>query len=615
MDHTTKLQASEHPIKSVTVFKSSKAEVVRTFVHDLEAGQNKIEIVGLPSCIDTESARVSGLGDARLFDVVCVIADKPASSYDGSSETIRILEAKKVYLVKEKLVRGQEAEVMLTYGKSLQGEHVTPDTMTTFLDSFVLRGRKNLQAVSELEEKIVEIDRQIEKEQEKTTTTKGESNGKVTIVIAAENEGQVELKLTYIVTNANWEPTYDLHASTVNGKPASAVSLQYRARITQSTGEDWKDTSLTLSTSTSDTITKGIPELKPVKIKPPQPMFGAAGCPPPSMGAAFLQQRPQQQQMLLAAQRQLQLQQQQQQNLVAQPTGFALNRSLAAPAISRAPPDVTTRAAAESSDDELDEDLISEFAELAGPGALTEPTTIVNVSPLAISYRVEGKASIPSDGEAHQVSVAILPFDAKVTHVTVPRVSAVAYLQCEVKNTSDYRLLPGPVSVFLDESYVSKTSIQDVNTGDTFECPLGADSSLRISHARIPRTVRDSASAFAEQFKSTTYTVTTTIRNKHRFAISELVVRDVIPLVDDKRVKVILRKPQGLAEAKGDQEVMVKDKDKEVKIRWSKVVDKKGGAKEGKYEWLCKLEANGEINLVTEYEVKSPADLNWIESW
>ncbi|KDQ59010.1 hypothetical protein JAAARDRAFT_128083 [Jaapia argillacea MUCL 33604] len=612
MDHTMKLQASEHPIKSVTVFKSSKAEVVRTFVHDLEAGQNKIEIVGLPSCIDTESARVSGLGDARLFDVVCVIADKPASSYDGSSEAIRILEAKKAYLIKEKLVREQEAEVMLTYGKSLQGEHVTPDTMTTFLDSFVLRGRKNLQAVSELEEKIVEIDRQIEKEQEKTTTTKGESNGKVTIVIAAENEGQVELKLTYIVTNANWEPTYDLHASTENGKPASAVSLQYRARITQSTGEDWKDTSLTLSTFTSDTITKGIPELKPVKIKPPQITFGAASYPIPPPRQGFPQQMPPQQMQWAAQQQQ---RQQNQQSLHAQPTGFALNRSQAPAARSRVPADVATREAPESSDDELDEDLVSEFAELAGPGALTEPTTIVNVSPLSISYRVEGKASIPSDGEAHQVSVAVLPFDAKVTHVTIPRVSAIAYLQCEVKNTSDYRLLPGPVSVFLDESYVSKTSIQDVNTGDTFECPLGADSSLRISHARIPRTVRDSASAFAEQFKSTTYTVTTTIRNKHRFAISELIVRDVIPLVDDKRVKVILRKPQGLAEAKGDQEVTVKDKDKEVKIRWSKVVDKKGGAKEGKYEWLCELDANGEINLVTEYEVKSPADLNWIESW
>ncbi|KDQ59015.1 hypothetical protein JAAARDRAFT_192573, partial [Jaapia argillacea MUCL 33604] len=256
MTHSTKLHASDHPIKSVTVFKSGKAEVVRTFTQDLQAGQNKIEIVGLPSCIDTESARVSGLGNARLFDVVCTVPDRPPTSYGGSSEMIRLLEAKRTNLEKEKRVREQEAEVMLTYGKSLQGEHVTPDTMTTFLDNFILRGRKNLQAVSELEEKIVEVDRQIEKVREKTTTTKGERNGKVAIVITVEDDGQVELKLTYIVWNASWEPTYDLHATTENGKPSSAVSLQYRSRITQWTGEDWKDTSLTLSTSASDTITK-----------------------------------------------------------------------------------------------------------------------------------------------------------------------------------------------------------------------------------------------------------------------------------------------------------------------------------------------------------------------
>jgi hypothetical protein len=32
--------------------------------------------------------------------------------------------------------------------------------------------------------------------------------------------------------------------------------------------------------------------------------------------------------------------------------------------------------------------------------------------------------------------------------------------QCEVTNTSEYRLLPGPVNVFMDDSSVSRTQIQ-----------------------------------------------------------------------------------------------------------------------------------------------------------
>jgi hypothetical protein len=69
------------------------------------------------------------------------------------------------------------------------------------------------------------------------------------------------------------------------------------------------------------------------------------------------------------------------------------------------------------------------FEEVVVPGPFSEPTTIVRESPLATSYSVEGKSTIPSDGEAHQVSVAVLPFEAKVMHVAVPRIEPLVYLQ------------------------------------------------------------------------------------------------------------------------------------------------------------------------------------------
>ena len=55
-------------------------------------------------------------------------------------------------------------------------------------------------------------------------------------------------------------------------------------------------------------------------------------------------------------------------------------------------------------------------------------------------------------------------------HVTVPKVRPVAYLQATVKNTSDYRLLPGPMHAFVDNLFVSKSAIVgDVALGDAFE--------------------------------------------------------------------------------------------------------------------------------------------------
>ena len=75
----------------------------------------------------------------------------------------------------------------------------------------------------------------------------------------------------------------------------------------------------------------------------------------------------------------------------------------------------------------LDDD--DDFEDLEGPGAITEPTTVVSETPMAISFSVHGKSTIPSDGVEHQVSVAVLPFQAKVSYITIPRIDPRVFLQ------------------------------------------------------------------------------------------------------------------------------------------------------------------------------------------
>lgn len=71
----------------------------------------------------------------------------------------------------------------------------------------------------------------------------------------------------------------------------------------------------------------------------------------------------------------------------------------------------------------------AEFEDIALPSSLTEPMTVVTETPLAISYSVHGKSTIPSDGIEHQVTVALLPFEAQISYVAVPRVEPCVYLQ------------------------------------------------------------------------------------------------------------------------------------------------------------------------------------------
>jgi hypothetical protein len=74
------------------------------------------------------------------------------------------------------------------------------------------------------------------------------------------------------------------------------------------------------------------------------------------------------------------------------------------------------------------DDVISTFEEITCPTS-SEPTTVVTESPLSVSYAVEGESTIPSDGVAHQVSIAVLTFESEVTHVCCPKIEARAYLQ------------------------------------------------------------------------------------------------------------------------------------------------------------------------------------------
>lgn len=70
-----------------------------------------------------------------------------------------------------------------------------------------------------------------------------------------------------------------------------------------------------------------------------------------------------------------------------------------------------------------------DFDEIPPPDPVSELSTVVTGTPLAVSYSVHGEPTIPCDGVEHQVSVAVLLFEAVLTYVSVPRIEPRVYLQ------------------------------------------------------------------------------------------------------------------------------------------------------------------------------------------
>jgi hypothetical protein len=112
-----------------------------------------------------------------------------------------------------------------------------------------------------------------------------------------------------------------------------------------------------------------------------------------------------------------------------------------------------------------------------------------------------------------------------------------------------------------------------------------------------------------------TYTTTIRLKNKRATLIKGFLVRDIVPVADNKDIKVVLIKPAGLAEAEEGKDVEVEKKTEgskgEVKIHWRKSSGDKGGMKEGRLEWVVDLEAKEEKVLVLEWEVVTPFGMKW----
>ena len=157
--------------------------------------------------------------------------------------------------------------------------------------------------------------------------------------------------------------------------------------------------------------------------------------------------------------------------------------------------------------------------------------------------------------------------------------------------------------------------------GDAFRCTLGVDPATRIRYTHTSKRADDDGtdrerSAFSEQWATTTYRSCTTITNGHSFALRALVLRDGVPVSEDKkRARIVLRRPEGLAVLEqGDELKVCEGEGQRRTVRWSNVADGKGGKKEGMFEWVAEVGAGEEITIKTEWDVKAPVSLSWVES-
>lgn len=272
---------AEASISSVIVY-PDRALVTRVAELELAEGEHTVIFENLPANIDTDSLRTKGRGDARVR--IYSIESKKVVLEHPREEQIAQLEAEmqdvqdqidaaKTHVADLNTERKLVKSIGVYSGEQLSKEFITRQPKADEWNAMVGFQRENLDRLSkEIQKGKIEnrqLERRLDTLRRKLQELQGQSaraSQEVRVGLSALSPGRFELSLSCVVFGAQWFPTYDMRANLQKEQ----VELTYIGHVRQSTGEDWNDTELSLSTARPAVGAK-MPEISPWFLRPRRP--------------------------------------------------------------------------------------------------------------------------------------------------------------------------------------------------------------------------------------------------------------------------------------------------------------------------------------------------------
>lgn len=481
------LPAKENPlpqlaskVASVTLYRG-QAMVTRTIPIDLAAGAHEIVVPNLPPQVQPDSLFAEGTDAIE----VRAVRYRERAAMDSTDAKVKALQAEIDELNRKRREFEMQVQVaqrklayldsMSTFATQKANENLEAGKLDvqalTQLSTFAFEQRDQAMAKElELQFQIEETQKEIELAQRKLGEIASAGTNSVreaVLFVQKANEAEGELRLSYLVSACGWSPSYvvrsdgDEAEDVAEPAPAGAVELEYSALIYQTTGEDWNDVELTLSTATP-ALSSSSPGLAPFRVTlmsrtAPNAEAQAAEKP---MGKAFAQQF-----------RDLNIQQQAQVDAYSNTVTLGLNI------------DANWRV----------NDLANgiQCLELTADEkslALLRQASNETVDGPSLSYTLETPVSLASRNDQQMVRIHEAELDATLYYVANPVLTDYVYREADVLNTSPVDLLSGPVSVYLGGKFVGKTEIPTVARGQAFVVGFGIDPQLRAKRELVEKT-------------------------------------------------------------------------------------------------------------------------------
>jgi uncharacterized protein (TIGR02231 family) len=481
-------------ITAVTVY-TDRALVTRQGKINLTGTERELTVSNLPTTLDSESVRVSGKGQIgvklqgvtvdRQYTTEPVadrIAQLTAQIEQLGTDKRRIQSQIDTIKLQSNFIQGLREKTQESFSRSLARQKIGLADTQNFLDFIGTKTTEYAVAGEDLRQQQQQIDKQLQSlrlQLEEVETPYSKESFEITVAIEPAGAGEFQLELSYVVDRAHWTPLYDLRVQSTS----KTIQLNYLAEIVQTTGEDWKNVSLILSTAKPGLGTLP-PKLDPWYIDAPAPMT--------------MRHR----------------------NIASKSSDMARELSAAAPMMVGA------------SMEEPDTLLAMEYAAETVVAEISQQGSVV-------TFQLGGGGNIPSDGNPHKVTVFNDNFSCQFEYVAMPRLVSFAYLQAKAKNRSDgATLLPGKANVFRDDVFVGTSNLENISPGQEFKLNLGIDEGIKIDRELSERQVDKK---FLVSNRRITYAYRISLTNLLN-GVAHLQINDQIPHSRNEQIKVKLIK-------------------------------------------------------------------------
>ncbi len=171
--------------------------------------------------------------------------------------------------------------------------------------------------------------------------------------------------------------------------------------------------------------------------------------------------------------------------------------------------------------------------ENTAPPSATVPVS-KRVGETTITFDVSLPCTIPPDGKTQTVEIQKINTPAQYTYVTIPKLSPNAYLTANITDWAKLSLQNGDATLYFENSFVGKSSLNVNQLKDTLTISLGTDNSILVK--REKRKEYTSKRIIGSN-KTDTFSFLLTVRNNKTNPVS-ITLNDQIPVSSNSGITV-----------------------------------------------------------------------------